>query len=106
VSEHNLEITSAPSRYNIRHRRNKAVSAPRKRFHISRRFGSVVQNLPNPGDGIIQTVVEIDERVSRPEQRLQFSTGNHFAGPLDKDGQDLKGLSREPKPQATFAQLS
>jgi hypothetical protein len=45
---------------------DKSVAAPRQGFNESRCVGGVAQHLPKPGDRVVQSVVEIDKCVSRP----------------------------------------
>src|SRR5271156_3415958 len=45
------------------HRRDKPVSAARKRFNVSWRFSGVAERLAKARNRIVKTMVEIDERV-------------------------------------------
>jgi hypothetical protein len=48
-------------------------------------------------------VIEIDERIGRPQLGLQFFTRNCLAGTFDQERQDLKGLTRKTQPNPVFA---
>jgi hypothetical protein len=67
-----------------RDRRYEAVSTPRNRFHIARRFGDIVQGVSNFSDGYAEAVVEFDEGIVWPQTLPEFLTGNDFIGALDQ----------------------
>src|SRR5215469_8369183 len=48
------------------HRRDKPISAARERFNVSWRFGGVAEHFSKPCNGIVKTMVEIDECVGGP----------------------------------------
>ena len=50
-------------------------------------------------------MIDIDEGV-RPQPLLQFLPGHHFAGALQQDGQNLKGLAGEFQLHSALAQFS
>jgi hypothetical protein len=91
---------------NIGEWRNETVAAPRQRLDIARRLGRVIQNLANPGHGIIQTVIEIHEGIGWPQLRLQFLTRDDFAGTFNQDRQYLKRLPRKAQPHPVFAEFT
>src|SRR6516162_8573945 len=82
----------------------KTVTTPRNGLHVPWCVRGIIQHLPNPGDCVIQPVIEINEGIGRPQLGMQFFTGDHLAGTFDQYGQDLKGLSRKPQPHPVFTQ--
>ena len=50
-------------------------------------------------------MIDIDKRV-RPQPLLQFLPSHHFAGALQQDGENLKGLAREFQLHPALAQFS
>jgi len=53
----------------------------------------IAQHFANPGDGIVQAVVEIDEGVSRPELTPQLLASDEAASTLQQDCKNLDGLT-------------
>src|SRR5215469_5709754 len=57
---------SSKPRRNPLHGCSETITAPRQGFYIYRRFGSVLQYLPQSLDGIVDTVVKVNKRIGRP----------------------------------------
>jgi hypothetical protein len=51
-------------------------------------------------------VVEVDERVGRPDPLLQFLARNYFARSLQQNLQELKGLLLESHLRSVLTQFS
>jgi hypothetical protein len=75
---------------------DKAVSPSRESFDIAGVFRRVAQNVSQFVDSSIQSVVEIDKRVARPQPGSQFLASKELARSAQKDGKNLKGLPDEP----------
>jgi hypothetical protein len=85
---------------------NEAVPASRQRLHELRNIGRIAQRGAQPLDSRVQAMLEIDERVSRPQPAVQFLPREELAGPLDERGQqaDRLILNRDFAPRlAEFA---
>jgi tRNA pseudouridine-54 N-methylase len=85
---------------------NEPVATPRHCFDILRTLGRIIERLTESGNGAIQSVIEVHERVGGPELLLQLLARHHIARALQQRGQDLKGLLLQPNPLAIFAQIS
>jgi hypothetical protein len=72
---------------------NKTVSLFRERLDVTRGVGVVVERLAQFFDGGVETVLEIDESVLRPEAVAKFFASDDYAGTLDQNGQDFDGLA-------------
>src|SRR2546428_766632 len=82
------------------------VTAARQRFDEPRILGRVAQGFAQLSHGAVQSDIEIDERVGRPELLLQLLARHHSSGALEQQPQNLKGLVRKPDLQAMPAQLA
>src|SRR5437016_8695099 len=67
----------------------KAVAAARESFDEARIFGGIAQGVAQALDGGIQAVIEVHESVRRPKLAAQLFPGDHLAGLLEKECQDL-----------------
>ena len=74
---------------------NEAISSSSKRLNEDGRFRRFAQRIAQPLDGGIQTVIEVDEGVRRPELAAQFLSGNHFSRPFKQRRQHLQRLFLE-----------
>ena len=86
--------------------RDEAVTASGQRFDETRIVGRVAEGLPDLADGGIQSVVEFDESVARPEAFVEFLARYDFARALDKRPQHLKRLFLQPDASPVLAQLA
>jgi hypothetical protein len=75
--------------------REEAVAAASHGFHKARTLGGVTEGLAEFVDRLVETVVEIDESVCRPEFFLKFLARYDVAGVLKQHRQDLEGLFLE-----------
>ena len=69
-------------------------------------FGPIAQRVAQPVDHGIQTVVEIDERATRPEPLAQLFTGDDVTGSLQQQREDLERLLLKPDADASLPQLA
>jgi hypothetical protein len=88
------------------HRRNKPVPAARECFNVSRRLGGVTEHLAKARNRIMQTMVEIDESVGRPNLGAQLLASDHIAGAIQNSGQHLQRLALQAQPYTVFPQLT
>jgi hypothetical protein len=70
------------------------------------RFRRFAQRVAQPLYSGIQAVIEVDERVRRPELAPQFLSGNDFSRLFKQRGQHLKWLFLEFYLLSALAQLS
>ncbi len=84
-------------------RRDEAISASRQRLDKSGVIGGISQRFAQLVDRRVQTVVEIDEGIGGPVLITQFFASDHFARPLQEDGEDVKGLLLKLDPHALLA---
>ena len=67
---------------------NEAISDSRQRLNESRILRRFAQSFAQPHYCRIQAVVEINERVTRPESFAEFLAGDNFSRPLNEDSQN------------------
>ena len=84
-------------------RSDKAVAAAGQRFYKTRARCGIAQCLANLVDRSIQAVVEIDERVGRPDFLPQIVAGDDLSGMLQQSRENLEGLFLEPDAGAILA---
>ena len=78
----------------IRHHRNqKSISPTRESFDEPGIIGIVPQRFAQSVDRFIQPLLEIDERILRPELIVQFLAGDDLTRLLKKSRKDLERLS-------------
>src|SRR6185295_6726342 len=85
--------------------RNEAVAAPGHCFDESGTLGGIAQRLADLVDRFVEAVVEIHERIRRPEATLEFRARHEIARPGQERGKHLKRLLLEPNPDATLLQF-
>ena len=61
---------------------------------------------PREHHGVVQSVVKIDKRVSRPQAVAQFFARHNFARLLQQDDENLEGLFGEFKPKTVLAEFA
>ena len=86
-------------------RTDESVAVPGERLDEKRRPDLVTERAPQAVHGVVQAVIEVDERVVRPEPPPQFLSRDHGARMLEEHREDPERLFREPHPQALLAQL-
>lgn len=85
---------------------NKAESATRNSFDVSRIIGSIAKRLSQLINGCSQTLFEIDECISRPYSVLQFFARDHFPGLFQELDQKLEGLLLQANPFSALQQFA
>jgi hypothetical protein len=71
---------------------DKPVTAPRQRFNKTRIIRRVVESLPEPLDGCVQSMFKIHEGVGLPELPVKLFARNQLSGVFEKTDQDLDRL--------------
>jgi len=61
---------------------------------------------PNPVDGFIHPVIEIDEGIGRPQAVAKLVPGHGLARPFEQHGQNLKRLLLKSEPHSLLVQLT
>jgi len=85
---------------------DETISAAGQGLNVFGVLRGIAQHFANPGDGIVQAVVEIDEGVSRPELTPQLLASDEAASTLQQNPKNLDGLTLQAQLHATFPQLS
>ena len=73
-----------------RHRSDEPVTTPREGLDVTGGLGRVAQRLPQLPHRRVEAVVEVDERVRRPELLPQLLSGHHLARALQEQGQQVE----------------
>jgi hypothetical protein len=73
-----------------------------KTRHVRR----ITEGLTETVDGLVQTVIEVNEGVARPQLLQQLVARHDLAGPLDQSRQDLERLLAQPHADALLAQFA
>src|SRR5262249_51276055 len=81
---------------------DETVPAARQRLDEARAARLVAERLTQSGDGIVQTVVEIDERVRWPQPRSEVLALDDLIGMLE---QNREQFQREPLNRDALAAL-
>src|SRR6266540_1161180 len=87
-------------------RRDQPVPAARNRFDEPRVLARILERIAKLLDRVVQTGVEVDERIRSPEPLAQLVTRDDFAGALQQDLQDPEGLFRQTNLAAGPAELA
>src|SRR5262249_20147857 len=66
--------------------------ASRERLDVARMLGGIAEHEAQPVDGGVQTAIEIDEHVGRPQLSLQLVACDQPPWVLEQDEQDLERL--------------
>ena len=74
------------------HRPDEAVPVPRHRLDEPGLIGRVVQRLAQLPHGAVQTHLEIDERLRRPQHAPKLVAGHYLAWTHQERSEDLEGL--------------
>src|SRR5438552_18538482 len=85
---------------------NESVAATRQRLHEPWALGRIVQGSTELVDCCVEANVEFDKRAGGPNRLAQVLTRHHFAGVLQEQGQDPKGLLLQPDLDPALAQLA
>src|SRR5215470_4689134 len=86
-------------------RTDKAISPAWQGFNKTGTAGVFAEGFPQPGDGVVQAVIEVDESVGGPQPVAQLIPGDDLAGLFQKNHQYLKRKALNRELDATFAQF-
>src|SRR4029077_12568862 len=81
------------------HRCDEAIAATRQGFNEPRTLSQVAQRLAQFVDRRVQTVVEVDKRVGRPDAGTKLVPGYYFARVMEQDVENAKRLFLQLHPQ-------
>jgi hypothetical protein len=59
-------------------------------------LGGVAQRIPEPADGGVEAMVEVDEGVCRPEPFAHLLASDYLAGTIEQHCENLEWLFLEP----------
>src|SRR6187200_2953714 len=82
------------------------VPPPRDGLHESWARRRITERRPNPVDGFVHTVVEIDEGVGGPQAVTKLFPRNDVARAFEQHRQNLKRLLLKSEPHALLPQLA
>ena len=74
-------------------------------FQCSGGFGGVAQRFAQARDCVVKAMVEVDERVGRPNLRPKFLESHYITGALQQCRKYLEWLALQAQSDPTFAQL-
>src|ERR1043166_3811943 len=92
--------------FDDRHIGKETVSPPSDGLHEPGACCRIAKRLPNPIDGFVHPVVEIDEGVWVPQAVTKLFPSHGFARPLEQHRQNLKWLLLKSEPHALLPQLA
>ncbi len=92
--------------FHSRHRGNKPVSPARQRFDVSRRVDRIAYHFANAGNGIVKTMIEVNESVVRPDLRSKFVARHDIARTIQQGGKYLERLALQSEFYAVFPELA
>src|ERR1700683_934064 len=75
-------------------------------FDVARRLRRIAKHFANSRNCVVEAVVKIDKRLSRPDSRLKFLASDNLAGTLQQHLEQLEGLAAQAQPYAVLAQFS
>jgi hypothetical protein len=76
--------------------RDEAVSDAGNGFDVAGGVCRVAESVAKLLDGLVQSVIEVDENVGRPEALTELFTSDDVSGRFEQDRQEAKGLLRQP----------
>ena len=83
-----------------------SVSPMRERFDESRLVGVVPQHVAEPVDGLVETAIEVDKGVVRPELSCELLPRHQFARVLEQEQEHLQRLFLQLHPGTLATQLA
>ena len=86
--------------------RDEAIAAAMQRLDEARPLGVVAEHGPQPLDGGVQAVLEVDECAVGPQPIAQLVARQQLARMLEHQRQHGERLVLQPEPHAVLAQLS
>jgi hypothetical protein len=84
---------------------HESLSAPGQGLDVTRLVGRITQRLAQPVDRRVDAVLELDNRVVRPEEFLKFAPAHQPAWTLQQQTEDLKRLLLQTDAEAALAQF-
>src|SRR5262249_32290811 len=78
----------------------------RKRLDVRRRVGRVAERRPDLTNAEVQTLIEVDERIRRPDFLPQLLPRDERARASEQHAEDLERLRRQTHAARTASQLS
>src|SRR5262249_4601360 len=94
------------SAFDHRHIGEEAVPAPSNGLDEPRARRRIAERLPDPVDGFVYPVVEIDGGVGGPQAVSKLFPGDGFARSFEQHYQNLKRLLLKSEPRALLPQLA
>jgi len=85
--------------------RNKAIAFPRNRLNIVRTLRFIAQYSPDLPDAVVQSLFEIDKRLSSPELTPQLLASHNPPRGRDQDCQNFEGLGLDAERYPTSSKL-
>jgi hypothetical protein len=83
-----------------------AIALPGEGLYIARVIGGVPQSVPQSSYRGIDTLIELDNRLVRPEALPNLLPRNYVSGGFEKHSQDLERLLLESNPASLFPQFA
>ena len=87
-------------------RSNEAVAVAGDGFDEPRIFRGVTESLAETHDGGIETVIEVNKGVARPETFAKVFAGDEIAGSFEKDRENLPRLVLEANAGAVLTEFA
>ena len=85
---------------------DEAVAAPRQSLDVAGFLGRIGQDVAQLLDGAVQTGIEVNKSVCRPEFLTEFLARNYVAGMLEQKREYLEGLVLKLQADAVLVQLA
>ena len=85
--------------------RDEPVTATSDGLHEARARRRIIERVPNPVDGFVHAVVEVDEGVGSPQSVTKLFAGDRLTRPFEQHHQNLKGLLLKSQPHAVLPQF-
>ncbi len=88
------------------HRNDQAVTALGECFDIARGIRIIVERHTEFLDRRTEALLKIDVSVRWPEAATEFTAPDYFAGAIQQQGENLKGLLLQPYAKAVLAKFA
>src|SRR6516164_5821379 len=86
-------------------RPDEAIPSPGYGFNEAGTLSVVIQRRPKPFHSVVQALLEVHERVGRPQLLLQLFSGDGLARTLQQHDQYVHWLPLQPDLHALFAEF-
>jgi hypothetical protein len=87
-------------------RPDESVSAAGDGFDVARLVGGIAQGPPEPINGGVEAMIEVDKRAVAPDFGEQLLARHQFTGLFEEGQQDLEGLAGQPDSTAIFEEFA